>query len=130
MKFRRTSAGIGLALSAALLFGACTSPEAENTSAPTAGGEQTGTATQSAAPTGPRAACRTSASPRPRPGRLPTPAAPAPGTGTTRSRRRPTRPTTRASQPTCSRASSTSAPTAPSVTTPTSAPSRSPRKTR
>lgn len=37
MKFRRTSAGLGLVLSGALMLGACTSPEPEDTSAPTSG---------------------------------------------------------------------------------------------
>ncbi len=34
MKFRRTSAGLGLVLSSALLLGACTSPETDDTPAP------------------------------------------------------------------------------------------------
>ncbi|SHJ88396.1 peptide/nickel transport system substrate-binding protein [Tessaracoccus bendigoensis DSM 12906] len=51
MKFRKTSAGLGLALSAALLLGACTSPEAESPSTPSAGTQTTGGGTA----TGPEA---------------------------------------------------------------------------
>lgn len=51
MRFRKTSAGIGLALSAALLLGACTSPDSEETAGQTpnasqsAGGGTTGDGT-------------------------------------------------------------------------------------
>lgn len=50
MKFRRTSAGLGLVLSGALLLGACTSPDAGQSQAPTNNTTESGSAQPSAAP--------------------------------------------------------------------------------
>mgnify|MGYP007046011306 CR=1 FL=1 len=50
MKFRRTSAGLGLVLSGALLLGACTSPDAGESQTPTNNTTESGSAQPSAAP--------------------------------------------------------------------------------
>lgn len=52
MKFRRTSAGLGLVLSGALLLGACTSPDAGESQAPTNNTSESGSAKPSASASG------------------------------------------------------------------------------
>lgn len=52
MKFRRTSAGLGLVLSGALLLGACTSPDAGQSQAPTNNTSESGSAKPSASASG------------------------------------------------------------------------------